>query len=157
MQDRVNMSSKPISIYELESDDKRYFSPFCWAARFAIIHNGLIVDTVPWHFQEKDNIKLSNQGKVVCPVMIMLGLRCTFTKLPNEGPGQFALTSDCKLCGRRPHSNSSSVARSTRLLSSSAKQWQISCWHTGRPEGPGKGETADELSHCTGASNRGPE
>ena len=85
MQIRVNMSSKPVSVYELESDDKRYFSPFCWAARFAIIHKGLKVDTLPWHFQEKDKIKFSNQGLVSCPFMTMLNLRCTLTELPNDG------------------------------------------------------------------------
>ena len=91
MQDCVNMPSKPISIYELESDDKRYFSPFCWAARFAITHKGLKVDVLPWHFQEKDKIKFSNQGLVICPFMTLLNLRCTFTKLPNEGPGSLLL------------------------------------------------------------------
>ncbi|CAK0735587.1 hypothetical protein CVIRNUC_000605 [Coccomyxa viridis] len=62
------MSSKPISIYELETDDKRFLSPFCWAARFAIIHKGLKPDVIPWHFQEKDKIAFSNQGLV--PVIV---------------------------------------------------------------------------------------
>ncbi|CAL5225247.1 g8038 [Coccomyxa viridis] len=62
------MASKPVSIYELTSDDNRYFSPFCWATRFALIHKGLKYETVPWHFQEQDKIKMSNQGLV--PVII---------------------------------------------------------------------------------------
>ncbi len=39
-------------------------SPFCWATRFALIHKGLKYETVPWHFQEQDKIKMSNQGLV---------------------------------------------------------------------------------------------
>ena len=39
-------------------------SPFCWAIRFALIHKGLKYETVPWHFQEQDKIKMSNQGLV---------------------------------------------------------------------------------------------
>ena len=78
MQIRVNMSSKPISIYELETDDKRFLSPFCWAARFAIIHKGLKPDVIPWHFQEKDKIAFSNQGLVNHPFMMVPDLRCTW-------------------------------------------------------------------------------
>ena len=58
------MASKPVAIYELESDEGRYFSPFCWAARFALIHKGLKFKTEPWHFQEQEKIKFSNQGLV---------------------------------------------------------------------------------------------
>ena len=39
-------------------------SPYCWAIRFALVHKGLKYETVPWHFQEQDKIKMSNQGLV---------------------------------------------------------------------------------------------
>ena len=78
MQICVNMSSKPISIYELETDDKRFLSPFCWAARFAIIHKGLKPDIIPWHFQEKDKIAFSNQGLVNHTLMMVPDMRCTW-------------------------------------------------------------------------------
>ena len=39
-------------------------SPFCWAIRFALIHKGLKYKVMPWHFQEQDKIKFSNQGLV---------------------------------------------------------------------------------------------
>lgn len=58
------MASKPVCMYELESEENRYFSPFCWAARFALIHKGLKVKTVPWHFKEQEKIAFSNQGLV---------------------------------------------------------------------------------------------
>ena len=91
MQIRVNMSSKPISIYELETDDKRFLSPFCWAARFAIIHKGLKPDVVPWHFQEKDRIAFSNQGLVMHLFMMVPNLRCTYMELHCEYPGNMHL------------------------------------------------------------------
>ena len=105
MQTRVDMSSKPISIYELETDDKRFLSPFCWAARFAIIHKGLKPDVIPWHFQEKDKIAFSNQGLVSHPFMEEPNLGCTSMELPNEclGTCTYIWRQGCKLCNRRDH------------------------------------------------------
>ena len=60
---------EPISVYELYAGElpdgtPRYFSPFCWAARLAIVHKSIPVKTLPWQFQESDKIAFSNQGLV---------------------------------------------------------------------------------------------
>lgn len=56
--------AKPISIYELEGGPNQFFSPFCWAARFAVAHKGLPIETIRWKFKEGDKIAFSNQGLV---------------------------------------------------------------------------------------------
>lgn len=56
--------TKPISIYELEGGPHQFFSPFCWAARFAIAHKEIPIDTIRWKFQEGDKIAFSKQGLV---------------------------------------------------------------------------------------------
>ena len=56
--------AKPISIYELEGGPNQFFSPFCWAARFAAAHKGLPIETIRWKFREGDKIAFSNQGLV---------------------------------------------------------------------------------------------
>ncbi len=40
------------------------FSPYCWRIRLALAHKGLAVETVPWHFTDKDAIAFSGQGAV---------------------------------------------------------------------------------------------
>ena len=60
---------EPISVYELYAGNlkdgtPRFFSPFCWAARLAIVHKGIPVETIPWLFQEGDKIAFSKQGLV---------------------------------------------------------------------------------------------
>ncbi|CAL8468105.1 g7644 [Coccomyxa elongata] len=60
--------AKPISIYELEGGPNQFFSPFCWAARFAVAHKGLPIETIRWKFKEGDKIAFSNQGLV--PVIV---------------------------------------------------------------------------------------
>lgn len=59
---------QPVTIYELEADEKRFMSPFCWAARFALLYKGLPVQTIPLHFQEQEKISFSKQGLV--PVIV---------------------------------------------------------------------------------------
>ncbi len=63
------MSATPIKLYELAgAEDNRRFSPFCWRVRFALLHKGLLFETVPWRFTEKEAIAFSGQGKV--PVIV---------------------------------------------------------------------------------------
>ena len=40
------------------------FSPYCWRIRLALAHKGLPVETVPWHFTDKEAIAFSGQGAV---------------------------------------------------------------------------------------------
>ncbi|KAK9825430.1 hypothetical protein WJX81_005481 [Elliptochloris bilobata] len=56
----------PIKIWELcAADRQRVWSPFCWAARLAVIHKGLDYETVPWKFTEKEKLQAaSGQGLV---------------------------------------------------------------------------------------------
>lgn len=56
--------AKPISVYELQAEEGRFFSPFCWASRLAIIHKEMPVETIPWKFREQDKIAFSGQGLV---------------------------------------------------------------------------------------------
>ncbi|MGQ0509631.1 MAG: glutathione S-transferase N-terminal domain-containing protein [Betaproteobacteria bacterium] len=46
------------------AEDDRLFSPNCWRVRMALAHKGLIAETVPWRFTEKDAIAFSKQGLV---------------------------------------------------------------------------------------------
>jgi glutathione S-transferase len=61
-----------VTLYDLAgSDAARRFSPFCWRTRMALAHKGLEVDTVPWHFTEKDKLPQPNAGRV--PVIVDAG------------------------------------------------------------------------------------
>jgi glutathione S-transferase len=56
-------------MYDLAGEEaERRFSPFCWRARMALAHKGLHVETVPWHFTEKDKLPKPNDGRV--PVIV---------------------------------------------------------------------------------------
>jgi glutathione S-transferase len=58
-----------ITMYDLAgAEADRRFSPFCWRARMALAHKGLAVETVPWHFTEKDKLPQPNVGRV--PVIV---------------------------------------------------------------------------------------
>ena len=58
-----------IRLYDLAgAEAERRFSPFCWRARMALAHKGLDVETVPWHFTEKDQLPQPNEGRV--PVIV---------------------------------------------------------------------------------------
>ncbi len=58
-----------IILYDLAgAEAERRFSPFCWRARMALAHKGLAVETVPWHFSEKDKLPQPNAGRV--PVIV---------------------------------------------------------------------------------------
>ena len=58
-----------MKLYDLAgAEDDRRFSPFCWRARLALAHKGLVCETVPWRFTEKDAIAFSGQDKV--PVLV---------------------------------------------------------------------------------------
>jgi glutathione S-transferase len=59
----------PITMYDLAGvENDRRFSPFCWRARMALAHKALAVETVPWHFTEKDKLPAPNDGRV--PVIV---------------------------------------------------------------------------------------
>ena len=60
----VSDTMQPIRIYELVTGENRYFSPFCWATRLAVIHKHLPVETVPWRFRQQDKIAFSGQSLV---------------------------------------------------------------------------------------------
>ncbi|WP_149538704.1 glutathione S-transferase family protein [Siccirubricoccus phaeus] len=56
-------------LYDLAgADPARRFSPFCWRTRMALAHKGLPVETIPWHFTEKEKLAFSGQGLV--PVLV---------------------------------------------------------------------------------------
>jgi len=62
-------AAKPIQLYDLcGAEEDRRFSPYCWRIRMALAHKGLPVETVPWHFTEKEKIAFSGQGLV--PVIV---------------------------------------------------------------------------------------
>lgn len=59
----------PIALYDLcGAEAERRFSPFCWRAKMALAHKGLEIETVPWHFTEKDRLPQPNAGRV--PVLV---------------------------------------------------------------------------------------
>jgi glutathione S-transferase len=59
----------PIILYDLAgAEADRRFSPFCWRTKMALAHKGLEVETVPWHFTEKDKLPQPNAGRV--PVVV---------------------------------------------------------------------------------------
>ncbi len=58
-----------ILLYDLAgAEADRRFSPFCWRTKMALAHKGLEVETVPWRFNEKDQLPQPNQGRV--PVIV---------------------------------------------------------------------------------------
>lgn len=58
-----------MKLWELAgAEDDRLFSPFCWRARMMLAHKGLVAETVPLRFSEKDKIAFSGQGLV--PVLM---------------------------------------------------------------------------------------
>src|SRR5271169_341398 len=46
----------------------RRFSPYCWRTKFALLHEGLPFETIPWRFTDKGVIAFSKQGSV--PVLV---------------------------------------------------------------------------------------
>lgn len=58
-----------ITLYDLAgADPAARFSPYCWRTRFALLHKGLEVETVPWRFTEKHLLAPSGQDRV--PVIV---------------------------------------------------------------------------------------
>lgn len=54
-----------IQMHDLAGADPALrFSPYCWRTRMALAHKGLLVETIPWRFSEKDAIGFSGQGRV---------------------------------------------------------------------------------------------
>src|SRR5579884_2548747 len=57
--------SMTITLYDLAgAEAERRFSPFCWRARLALAHKGLVVVIVPSRSTEKDKLPQPNQGRV---------------------------------------------------------------------------------------------
>ncbi len=54
----------PIQLYELVGKDDRRFSPYCWRTRMALEHKGLVYETIPVRFTDKDRIAFSRQEHV---------------------------------------------------------------------------------------------
>lgn len=57
-----------VTLYELQGADDRRFSPYCWRIRMALAHKGIVPETVPVRFTEKDKIAFSGQPRV--PVVV---------------------------------------------------------------------------------------
>ena len=58
-----------ITLYDLAgAEAARRFSPFCWRTRMALAHKGIEVETVPWHFTEREKLPQPNAGRV--PVIV---------------------------------------------------------------------------------------
>jgi glutathione S-transferase len=58
-----------LKMYDLAgAEPDRRFSPYCWRIRMALAHKRLDVETIPWHFTDKEAIARSGQGRV--PVLI---------------------------------------------------------------------------------------
>ena len=54
-----------LRLYDLAgADPDRCFSPYCWRTKLALAHKGLVAETVPWRFTDKDVIAFSGQGRV---------------------------------------------------------------------------------------------
>ena len=53
-----------LTLYELDGDQGRRFSPFCWRAIMALRHLGLDAERVAVKFTEKDKIAFSGQDRV---------------------------------------------------------------------------------------------
>lgn len=46
------------------ADPDLRFSPYCWRTRFTLAHKGLTVETIPWHFTDKQALAFSGQDRV---------------------------------------------------------------------------------------------
>ncbi len=58
-----------LQLYDLAGAElERRFSPYCWRIKMALKHKGLLFDTIPWRFTDKDVIAFSGQGRV--PVLL---------------------------------------------------------------------------------------
>jgi len=58
-----------MKLYDLAgAEDDLRFSPNCWRIKMALEHKGLVAETVPWRFVEKDAIAFSGQKAV--PVLV---------------------------------------------------------------------------------------
>jgi glutathione S-transferase len=58
-----------MKLYDLAgAEDDLRFSPNCWRIKMALEHKGLVAETVPWRFVEKDVIAFSRQKAV--PVLV---------------------------------------------------------------------------------------
>jgi glutathione S-transferase len=58
-----------LKLYDLAgAEPDRRFSPYCWRIKMALAHKGLMVETIPWRFTDKDAIAFSKQGRV--PVLV---------------------------------------------------------------------------------------
>jgi len=58
-----------LQLYDLAgAEPERRFSPYCWRIKMALKHKGLLFDTIPWRFTDKDMISFSGQGRV--PVLL---------------------------------------------------------------------------------------
>jgi glutathione S-transferase len=58
-----------LRLYDLAvADPDRRFSPYCWRTKLALAHKGLVAETVPWRFTDKDVIAFSGQGRA--PVLV---------------------------------------------------------------------------------------
>jgi Glutathione S-transferase, N-terminal domain len=58
-----------MKLYDLAgAEDDLRFSPNCWRIKMALEHKGLVAETVPWRFVEKDVIAFSGQKAV--PVLV---------------------------------------------------------------------------------------
>jgi glutathione S-transferase len=57
------------TLYDLAgAEDNRRFSPFCWRVKMALAHKGLLFETIPCRFTEKDVIAFSSQA--LLPVLV---------------------------------------------------------------------------------------
>ncbi len=58
-----------LQLYDLAgAEPDRRFSPYCWRIRMALAHKRLEVETIPWHFTDKERIAFTKQGRV--PVLV---------------------------------------------------------------------------------------
>jgi glutathione S-transferase len=58
-----------VTLYDLAgAEPARRFSPYCWRIRMALAHKGIVPETVPWRFTDREAIAFSGQGLV--PVLV---------------------------------------------------------------------------------------
>ncbi|MEM9357349.1 MAG: glutathione S-transferase N-terminal domain-containing protein [Pseudomonadota bacterium] len=58
-----------IQLYDLTDATRQvFFSPYCWRIRMALRHKGLDVESVPWHFTDKELIGQTGPPRV--PVIV---------------------------------------------------------------------------------------
>jgi glutathione S-transferase len=54
-----------IALHDLAGADPALrFSPYCWRTKMALAHKGLVVETIPWRFTEREALAFSGQGRV---------------------------------------------------------------------------------------------